>query len=114
MITTIFRSSMNENLPLSEQYRVIAKLWVSADAAANLLEESKSAFLAQLMAALGDMPVSRAELQVKSGGEWERYIGEMVEARKEASLLKVQLEFTRMKFSEWQSAEASKRAEMRL
>jgi hypothetical protein len=93
---------------------VVAKSWVEQEAAASLLEESKSAFLAQLMARLGDIPVSRAELQVKSGAEWEGYVTKMVEARKAASLLKVQLEFIRMRFSEWQSAEASKRAEMRL
>jgi hypothetical protein len=38
----------------------------------------------------------------------------MVKAREHASLLKVQLEYIRMKFSEWQSAEATRRAEMRL
>lgn len=91
-----------------------AKRWVEQDAAANLLEESKSAFLAQLMAKQGDVPVSRAEMAVKSSDEWEQYVEKMVVARKEASLLKVQLEFIRMQFSEWQSAEASRRAEMRL
>jgi hypothetical protein len=103
-----------DNRPLSEQYRVAAKLWVEADAAANLLEESKGAFLSQLMARRGDMPVSRAELQVKSGAEWEGYIIKMVEARKAASLLKVQLEFIRMRHAEEQSANANRRAEMRL
>lgn len=102
------------NIPISEQYRLVAKKWVEADGAANLLEESKSAFLAQLMAKQGDVPVSRAELAVKSSNEWEQYVEKMVVTRKEASLLKVQLEFIKMQFSEFQSAEASKRAEMRL
>jgi len=60
------------------------------------------------------MAVSKAEMQVKASSEWSDYIGKMVRAREQASLLKAQLEFIRMKFSEWQSAEASKRAEMRL
>lgn len=102
------------NEPLSEQYRVTAKEWVDADAAANLLEETKSAVLSQKMAALGDMPVSRAELQVKASGEWEEFVLRMVSARKAANLLKVKLEWIRMKFNEWQSAEATKRAEMKL
>jgi hypothetical protein len=38
----------------------------------------------------------------------------MVEARKKAAFLKVKMEYIRMKFNEWQSLEASKRAEMRL
>ena len=104
----------NANLPLSEQYRVIAKKWVDADAAANLLEETKSAFLAKLMAQQGDMPVSRAEMNVKASPEWTDYVTKMVRAREQAALLKAQLEFIRMRFSEWQSMEATKRAEMKL
>ena len=102
------------NLPLSEQYRLIAKKWVDADAAANVLEESKSAFLSCRMSELGDMPVSKAEMTVKASEVWQGYIDTMVENRKQASLLKVQLEYIRMKFSEWQSSEATRRAEMKL
>ena len=105
---------MDSNLPLSEQFRVIAKKWVDADAAANILEESKSAFLSKSMADLGDMPVSKAEMTVKASDEWRSFIEEMVEARKKAAKLKVQLEYIRMKFSEWQSHEATRRAEMKL
>ena len=47
--------------PISEQFRIVAKAWADLDAAANLLEETKSAVLAQKMLALGDMPVSKAE-----------------------------------------------------
>lgn len=105
---------MDTNLPLSEQFRIIAKRWVDQDAAASLLEESKSAMLAQRMAALGDMPVSKAEMQIKASDDWHEYIEKMVDERKKASLLKVQLEFIRMRFSEWQSHEATRRAEMKL
>lgn len=105
---------MSDNLPLSEQFRLIAKKWVEADAAASILEETKSAILAQRMAEQGDMPVSRAEMAVKSSADWINYIVEMVEARKKASLLKAQLEYIRMRFSEQQSVEATKRAEMKL
>jgi hypothetical protein len=105
---------MDPNLPLSEQFRLVAKRWVEADSAATLLEESKSAYLAKLMADQGDMPVSRAEMNVKASEQWQDYIRAMVKAREQASLLKVQLEYIRMKFSEWQSYEATKRAEMKL
>lgn len=102
------------NLPLSEQYRLVARKWVDADSAANLLEETKSAFLAKLMALQGDMPVSRAEMNVKASAEWTDYVTKMVKAREQAALLKAQLEFIRMRFSEWNSMEATKRAEMKL
>lgn len=105
---------MDSNLPLSEQYRVVAKRWVDADAAACMLEETKSSFLAQMMSEQGDMPVSRAEMNVKSSTEWRDYIKSMVEARQKAALLKVQLEYIRMRFQEWNSVAATRRAEMKL
>jgi hypothetical protein len=102
------------NLPWSEQYRIVARKWVDADAAASLLEDTKSAFLSQRMQALADLPVSRSEAMVKGSPEWVDFIQKMVAARKQSNLLKVQLEYLRMKFSEWQSDNATKRAEMRL
>lgn len=105
---------MDSNLPLSEQYRVVAKAYVDADSAASLLEETKSAVLARMMLSLGDMPVSRAEMQVKASDDWSEFVTNMVKAREKAAFLKVKLEYIRMKFSEQQSIEASKRAEMRL
>lgn len=102
------------NQPISEQFRIVAKQWVDADSAANLLEEAKSATLSQKMQALGDMPVSRAEMVVKASPEWMDYIQTMVESRKTANRLKVQLEYIRMKFGEWNSETATRRAEMKL
>jgi len=105
---------MNSKVSISEQYRVIAKKWVDADAAASLLEETKTAVLARLIAEQGDIPHNRAEANVKASGQWEDFITKMVNARKQAALLKVQLEYIRMKFSEWQSYEATRRAEINL
>lgn len=102
------------NLSWSEQYRIVAKEYVALKAAADMLEETKSAVLAKRMSALGDMPVSRAEMAVKGSDEWSDYIKTMVEAREQAELKRVQLEYIRMKFMEWQSANATQRAEMRL
>ena len=105
---------MDQEKPLSEQFRLVAKKWVDADAAASHLEETKSAGLARMMSAQGDMPVNRAELNVKSSEEWMEFITNMVKAREKAALLKVQLEYIRMRFNEWQSHAANRRAEMKL
>lgn len=100
--------------PISEEYRLIAKRWVEAESAAELLEQTKSAVLAKLMCAEGEMPVSKAEMRVKASDKWDGFVREMVTAREKASYLKVQLEYIRMRFSEQQSANASRRAEMKL
>lgn len=105
---------MDEDQPLSEQFRIVAKRWVKADSAANLREETKSAVLAKMMSAQGDVPVNRAELRVKSSEEWFDFITNMVKAREEAAMLKVQMEYIRMRHSEWQSHAANRRAEMKL
>lgn len=102
------------NAPLSEQFRLAAKDWVDKDSAASMLEETKTAVLSQRMAALGDMPVNRAEQIVKASPEWHEWIAGMVKARTTANLAKVKLEWVRMRFQEWQSENATKRAEMRL
>lgn len=102
------------DLPLSEQFRLIAKRYVDADAAANLMEEAKSAFLARLMTAKGDIPVSKAEMMVKASDEWDGYIRKMVLNRSEAARLKAQMAYIQMRFQEWQSENATRRAEMRL
>lgn len=105
---------MDQDRPLSEQFRLVAKKWVDADSAASLLEETKSAMLARMMSAFGDIPVNRAELNVKASEEWLDFITKMVKARERAALLKVQLEYIRMRFNEWQSHAANRRAEMKL
>jgi len=105
---------IDDNLPLSEQFRIIAKKWVDQDAAASMLEETKSAVLSKLMMRTGETAVSKAEMIVKASPDWMDHVTQMVKTREKASLLKVQLEYIRMKFSEWQSFEATKRAEMKL
>lgn len=102
------------NQTLSEQYRLTAKEWVEADAAASLLEETKSATLSQHMLAYGGMAVSKAEMTVKASKEWSEFLERMVEARKQANFLKVKLEWVRMRHREWVSEDANKRAEMKL
>jgi 23S rRNA maturation mini-RNase III len=105
---------MDSNQPLSEQFRIVAKKWVDADSAASMLEETKSAVLSKWMSEMGDMPVSKAEMAVKASDKWVDYVKSMVEARQQAAMLKVQLEYIRMRFHEWQSHAANRRAEMKL
>lgn len=97
--------------PLSEQFRLAAEAWVDANAAADLLEETKSACLSQRAMALGEMSVAKAEMIVKSSEEWHEHLKAIVEARRVANRLKVQKDYIQMRFSEWQSADANARKE---
>lgn len=108
----------HSNEPISEQYRLVAKKWVDADTAASLMEETKSAFLSErINDVIGfniNMPFNKAELAAKSSPEYKEFCTQMVQHRGRANLLKVQLEYLKMKFSEWQSHEANARSERRL
>ena len=107
-----------QDRPISEEYRITAKRWIDADAAARIREELKTTSLEKMKQDLinreGDMPDSHAERRVKAGDDWPEYIQQMVDARPGQNRLKVQLEYIRMKFSEQQDFNASARAEMKL
>ena len=100
--------------PISEQFRITAKEWCEADAAASLLEETKSSVLSQMMLAQGDIAVNKAEMNVKASSAWVEHIVKMVDARRQANLLKVKREWLLMRHREWIAADANNRAEMRL
>jgi hypothetical protein len=109
---------INSNQPLSEQFRLLAKQWVGLDAAASLLEETKSAQLSSRIAVLiganPDLAHNAAERTVKASEEWKADVAKIVDARRKANLAKVAVEYVRMRHSEHQSYEATKRAEMKL
>jgi hypothetical protein len=107
-------SHFDVDLPWSEQYRVAGEEWADAEAAAQILEDSKSAVMAQWQTELGDLPVNRAEQTVKASNRWRDYITDTVEARRQANVAKVILESIKMRAMEMQAKEANQRAELKI
>lgn len=105
---------MKNSRPQSEVYREAAMRWADLDAAARMLEESKSAVLSRLMSDHGDIPVSKAELKVKASDYWHDYIDKMVRAKTAANKARIEMEFAKMQAWEQNSKEAYERAEMRM
>jgi len=103
-----------ENRPLSEIYAEAGEDWSSKEAAAQLLEETKSAIMAQRQAMLPEMPVNRAEQIVKASPDWHDHIEKIVEARRVANLAKIELEVIRMRFNEQNNIQANARLEMKM
>lgn len=103
-----------DNRPFSEQFYEAAKDWAEKEAAADLLEQSKSSVMAQRQSMLGDMPVNRSEQMVKASPDWSEHVETIVSARREANLAKVKMDFLRMRFQEQMSVEANSRTEARL
>lgn len=102
---------MNNDIPVSEQYRLAALDWVTMDAAARMLDEGKTTYLAQQKALLGDIPDSKAERVVKASPEWADYIKKMVNTKTAANRQRVELDFLRMRAMERNSEEANARSE---
>lgn len=87
---------------------------MAEDSAARMLEETKSAVFSQMVGKQGDMPVSRAEHNVRASADWHDFLKNMVEQRTKANAAKVELKYLEMKFYERQSADATARAERRM
>lgn len=105
--------------PLSEQFRLIALEYADAEAAACVLEELKTTTLEKLKSDIIDraeekMPESRAERLAKCSAEWDIYVRQMCDARAKANKKRLQLAYIKLRFAEWQAADASARAEYKL
>jgi len=104
---------ITDNRPLSEIYREAGEEWAAAKAKADILEDTKSAHLSQmilrLQASNSSLAHNRAETEAKASVEWTEYVHEAIEARKEANLLWVRMESVKMAYGEWQSAAANER-----
>lgn len=103
-----------DNRPWSERYRLAGEDWADKEAAAQLLEDTKSAVMAQKQALYGDIPVNKAEQKVKASKDWHDHIVKIVEARKKANHAKVFLEYIRMAAWEENNKNANARVEARL
>jgi len=105
---------VKNDYPISEQYRIAAEHWCDLDAAARMLESSKSAIVAQWVNDYGDIPISRAEAKVKASDDYLRLVEDVENARTKANKAKVQCEYLRMRFSEEVSRDANARIERKL
>jgi hypothetical protein len=104
--------------PPSELYREAAQTWVDLDAAARLLESSKSAVFSQrvlgLMAEFPAYSLAKAELKIKGSDEWQVFLDKTERARTLANKARIEVEYRKMQAMEQQSKEAYERQEMRM
>ena len=105
---------MRNDVPVSEQYRLAAVQWVRVDAAARMLEEGKTAYVAQQINKLGDIPHAKAERIVKASEEYSDFIKKMVNAKTAANDMREELAWLKMRSMERTSEEANARSERKL
>lgn len=100
---------MSDNEPWSDQWRRAALRANDLEAAASLLENTRSAILSQRKLALGDIADNKAEKMVKASDEWMDFNERMVNARAEANAAKIEAEWMKMKYYEHASDRADER-----
>lgn len=100
---------MTDNEPISERYAKVGRAWALADYEASRLEKCRSARLAEHINAHSGLAHNKAEALVKGGTYWIEYNEEMVAKRRDANLLKVEMDALRMSHGEWQSQAANER-----
>lgn len=106
--------SLRNDQDLSERFRLAAIEWADLDNAARMLDEGKTTYLAQQKSLLGDIPDSHAEKQVKASPQWADYIKNMVRSKTAANKARVEVDYIKMKFQEWISADANARSERKM
>ncbi len=105
---------MTDNIDWAEEFKKAGEHWTDVEAAASLLEDTKSSELSRRMAELGDMAVSKAEMMVKKTDQWRQFVENIVKTRQEANKAKINVDYCRMKHQDWLNKDANTRAEMRL
>lgn len=104
----------NHNMSLSERIGRSQRQWVNLDAAARLLEATKSAVFSQRVVALGDIAVSKAENIVRASEFWHEHVTKIEDARTAANHARVELDYLRNQMVEWQSNQADERLKAKL
>lgn len=104
---------MSNRRPQSEIYQEAYERWVSLDARARMLEETRSVFFSQLCAEMaGDFPgysVAKVEQKVKASDRYEQFVRSMVDARTKSNEAKVAVEVARMRYWEQSQDRADER-----
>lgn len=97
--------------PISELYRIVAKQWAAADAAARYLDDMSSTVKSQIFLTITDTSVARAEHMARAHPDYIEHLETVRAAREKANLLFGQKKYYEIKHSEWQSDEANQRKE---
>lgn len=90
------------------------ELWSDANAAADLLEETKGTLLAKITKEHLDLPGWKAETMAKADPRYEEHIKAMVDARRLSNLAKVRFDGAKILGDFARSVESTRRAEMML
>lgn len=100
----------------SDIYKEIVTLgeaWADANAAAELLEETKCILVSQLMSETEGSSIAAREAAARRNPKYEEHIKSMVEARRRANRMRARHEAMKINAEMWRTEQANERAAMR-
>lgn len=100
--------------PISEDYRLAGEEWADADAAFYLLENTRTSLRAELVLQQQGVPNNRAEHIANASKEYRDHVKKTAEMKRKANRLKIRMDYLRMEYGRWNSADANQRAERRM
>jgi hypothetical protein len=99
---------------IRERLAQVGEEWADADAAANLLEETKNSVLSELMNTANASSEAERKRIAQADPAFKLHLANMVTARKEANRARVRYETGKMWADLRRSQESTKREEMRI
>lgn len=105
---------IESNEPYSDQWRRAALHANDLEAAASILENTRSAMLSQWKVELGDIADNKADKLVKASPKWMDLNKCMVDARTKANAAQIEADYLKMKYYEHSSDRADERTMAKL
>jgi hypothetical protein len=99
---------------IRERLAKVGEEWADADAAANLLEETKNSVLSELMNTANASSEAERKRIAQADPAFKLHLANMVNARKEANRARVRYETGKMWAELKRSVESTKRAELQI
>ena len=98
---------------IAERFRLVAEEWADKDAAYYLLDNTRTSIVGELV--LGAMAEgatgTKAEHMARSSESYREHVQKTADAKREAGVLRARMEYLKMRFSMWNSADANARKE---
>lgn len=99
---------------IEERYRLLGEEWADADAAYYLLDNTRTSIRSELVLKQQGIPNNRAEHVASASPEYREHVEKTADAKRRANLLRVRMDYLKMRFTKWNSADANQRTERKL
>jgi len=99
---------------IAELFRIAGEEWAEADAAYYLLENTRTSLRSEITLRQTGIPNNRAEHIASASPEYRDHVKKAADAKRHANRLRVRMDYLKMRYGLWNSADANQRTERKL